>query len=257
MSDALPLPATVVSTSRGHRASSHHVMTPANHFPSRLPHLARTLVRKLVTPRNGQARFGQYLLELEDDGAGSERPLATGLEQFLYVLDGRVRLTRDDAADELTAGGHAYLPDDVAVSLNAVGGGARVLWIKRPYEPADGVARPGAVIGHRDQGTFGETSVPGLVRMELIDPTDAGFDFNVSLMRFAPGTIFRVNEIHDEEHGLYVTAGLGIQFLDGVFHEVAKDDFAYIAPYCPQYFYAVGWEHAEYLLYKDVFRDGF
>lgn len=257
MSDALPLPATVVSTSRGRLAASHHVMTPANHFPSRLPFLARTLVRKLVTPRNGTARFGQYLLELEDAGAGTERPLATGLEQFFYVLDGTVRLGHDGAGDDLAAGGFAYLPDDVGVTLNAVSDGARVLWIKRPYEAVAGLDRPGSVIGHRDDEPFGPTSVPGLTRLELLDPTVAGFDFNVSLMRFAPGTIFRVNEIHDEEHGLYVTAGLGIQFLDGTFHEVAQDDFAYIAPYCPQYFYAVGWEHAEYLLYKDVFRDGF
>ena len=33
-------------------------------------------------------------------------------------------------------------------------------------------------------------------------------------------------------------------------------DFIYMAPYCPQSFVA-GDEPAEYLLYKDVWRDGF
>ena len=34
-------------------------------------------------------------------------------------------------------------------------------------------------------------------------------------------------------------------------------DFIYMAPYCPQSFVATGDEPAEYLLYKDVYRDGF
>ncbi len=37
--------------------------------------------------------------------------------------------------------------------------------------------------------------------------------------------------------------------------EVQKDDFIYMAPYCPQFFYATGWEKSAYLLYKDVNRD--
>ena len=39
--------------------------------------------------------------------------------------------------------------------------------------------------------------------------------------------------------------------------EVERDDFIYMAPYCPQSFVASGTEPAEYLLYKDVYRDGF
>lgn len=257
MIDPQPLPSTVVSSSRGAWAPSHHLLTPANRFPARLPQLADTAVVKLVTPRNGRARFGQYLLLLERDGAGTTRPLPTGLEQFLYVLEGDVRVTIDGAGRALAAGAFAYLPDDAALELTAAGGPAQVLWLKRRYEPVPDVARPGVVLGHRDERPSGRTSVPGLTRKELLDPSDAGFDFNMSLMRFAPGTIFRVDEVHDEEHGLYVTEGLGIQVLDGRFHEVAKGDFAYIAPYCPQYFYAVGWEPTEYLLYKDVHRDGF
>jgi (S)-ureidoglycine aminohydrolase len=38
---------------------------------------------------------------------------------------------------------------------------------------------------------------------------------------------------------------------------VHAGDFIYMAPYCPQSFVASGTEPAEYLLYKDVYRDGF
>ena len=53
-----------------------------------------------------------------------------------------------------------------------------------------------------------------------------------------------------------MTAGGGRYHLDGSEHDVEAHDFIYMAPYCPQSFTA-GYEPAEYLLYKDVYRDGF
>jgi (S)-ureidoglycine aminohydrolase len=38
---------------------------------------------------------------------------------------------------------------------------------------------------------------------------------------------------------------------------VEEHDFIYMAPYCPQSFTADDESPAEYLLYKDVYRDGF
>jgi (S)-ureidoglycine aminohydrolase len=73
----------------------------------------------------------------------------------------------------------------------------------------------------------------------------------------APAVPEGARRIHDEEHGLYMTAGAGLYFLDGELFEVERDDFIYMAPYCPQGFTATGREPAEYLLYKDAWRDGF
>ena len=44
-------------------------------------------------------------------------------------------------------------------------------------------------------------------------------------------------------------------WLNGDYMEVQKDDFIYMAPWCPQFFYATGWDKSAYLLYKDVNRD--
>jgi (S)-ureidoglycine aminohydrolase len=79
----------------------------------------------------------------------------------------------------------------------------------------------------------------------------------MSLLAFDAGVGLDNIEVHDEEHGLYMTAGAGLYFLDGELFEVERDDFVYMAPYCPQGFTATGREPAEYLLYKDVWRDGF
>jgi (S)-ureidoglycine aminohydrolase len=100
-------------------------------------------------------------------------------------------------------------------------------------------------------------SMIGAGYRELLPTGDPAFDFNMSLLAFDAGVGLDNIEVHDEEHGLYMTAGAGLYFLDGELLEVERDDFIYMAPYCPQGFTATGREPAEYLLYKDVWRDGF
>jgi glyoxylate utilization-related uncharacterized protein len=52
-------------------------------------------------------------------------------------------------------------------------------------------------------------------------------------------------------------AGGGTYVLGDAEHEVRAEDFIYMAPYCPQGFTASADGPAEYLLYKDPWRDGF
>lgn len=237
---------------RGRRGPSWTLLTPSNQYVSQLANLQDARVVKLVTPRFGGCRIAQTLVELPA-GAGTSTPCNAAFEDAVYVLDGVVVL--GDGA-ELTAGGFAYLPIGDALAFRAQED-ARLLWIKRRYEALPGLAPPAAVSGHRADVAFAELPIPGLTRRELLDPHDPAFDFTLSLLRFEPGADLERVEIHDEEHGLWMTEGEGVYYLDGERHEVQKDDFVYMAPYCPQSFHATGRGPAEYLLYKDTWRDGF
>ena len=238
---------------RGRRGRGFTILTPANRYASRLPNLRDALMFKLATPRLAPARFGEVVLALEP-GGGTTHPFAADVEDFLYVLSGEVVL--DDGAD-MPAGSWAYLPPGVGFGVQAAGDGpAELLWLKRPYEAWPGLDAPERDFGHRDDEPWQDTGVPGFRRRELLDPADARHDFNMSLLAFDPGTGLDKIEIHDEEHGLYMTAGSGTYHLDGADFPVQRDDFIYMAPYCPQSFTA-GPEGGEYLLYKDVYRDGF
>jgi (S)-ureidoglycine aminohydrolase len=234
---------------RGRRGACWTLITPDNHYVSRLAVLERAEVVKLVTPRLGLARFGQYLVALEP-GGGTRAPLPAGEEHFLYVLEGGV-----DAGPRLEAGGFAYVPPDDPVSFLAPDG-AVLLWLKRAYEPAAGLATPASVSGSRGDEPFADTPTPGVRRRELLPVDEPGRDFAMSILQFDPGCGLPQVEIHDEEHGLWMTGGGGTYFLDGEDVEVAQDDFIYMAPYCPQSFRA-GPRGGEYLLYKDAWRDGF
>ena len=248
---------------RGFRGPSYTLLTPANHFVSRLPALPGASVIKLVTPRLAPSRLAQYLIAFGADPAwepGEATPVQwrvlAGYESFFFALDAGASLAWDGMAGfALRPRSYAYVPAAMPFTLSG-DPGARVLWIKRRYQPWPGLEEPVATSGSADAVVATETATPGLRRRELIDPRDARYDFNMSLMSFAPGVGLPQVEIHDEEHGLYMTAGDGIYTLERDEHAVERDDFIYMAPYCPQGF-ASGASGAEYLLYKDVHRDGF
>lgn len=245
-----------MKSSRGARRTSFTLVTPANHYPSRLPPFGDAPVVKLVTPRCAPARIGEYLLALPAGGA-TVAPIAAGFETFLYALDGAATVRVDGSELSLRAGAFAYIPATASFTLAAGDRPARLLLIKRRYESWPGLDAPGLLAGHRDDEPFADTPVAGFRRRELLPTDDPAFDFNMSLLSFDAGVGLDNIEVHDEEHGLYMTAGAGIYFLDGELFEVERDDFIYMAPNCPQGFTATGREPAEYLLYKDVWRDGF
>ena len=58
-------------------------------------------------------------------------------------------------------------------------------------------------------------------------------------------------EIHVMEHGLLMLEGGGIYRLGDCWYPVEAGDFIWMAPYCPQWFGAIGKKPAKYLIYKD------
>jgi (S)-ureidoglycine aminohydrolase len=233
-----------------------YLLTPAARAPSRLAEVGNdTTVCKFVTPRHAPARFAEYLVELEP-GGGTQWPVGGDFEHFVFVLDGTVKTLVDGLARTMTPGTFIYLPDDQALVLeNDSDALCRVLWIKRRYEPLPGFARPPAVFD--DSAGFTEEEHPfGLWRRELLPANDPRHDFTMSIMRFEPNGDLGVVEMHEEEHGLYMTAGGGTYLLEDAQLPVEREDFIYMAPYCPQGFLA-GPDGGEYLLYKDTMRDGF
>jgi len=247
------MPNDNVAGDRGTRGNAFTLLTADNRYVSRHPNLPGAKFYKLITPRLAPARFAEYLVVAPSAGvAWTTEP---GYEHFLFGRSGEAVLHSGDATHEFGHGGFAYLPADVRFSVEAHAD-AEVLWLKRKYEEWPELAAPATVFGRLDDVPATETAVPGLTRQELIDPTDGAFDFNISLMDFGPDVALSQIEIHDEEHGLYMTRGRGDYHLAGGQYPVQTDDFIYMAPYCPQGFRA-GPEGASYLLYKDVYRDGF
>ncbi|MGW0999252.1 (S)-ureidoglycine aminohydrolase [Streptomyces sp. NPDC002523] len=249
-----PVRADYVSANRGRVRSAYTLMCPDNLVENALPHLHGVIAKPLATPRSLPARFGEYLLEFEPGGR-SVRPLGAGFENFLYVLDGQVRVRTGDGSHKLEPGGFLFLPDGAEFDMDAVSA-VRVLWVKRRYERVPAVPDPDVVLGHVEEVTHIPDETIGGTYAPLL-PLDERFDMAMNVMRFDVGARFTMVEVHHQEHGLYMLEGQGLYYLGDDHVEVAADDFVYMAPYCPQYFYATGSTRASYLLYKDINRDGF
>ena len=243
---------------RGHSSLNYFVITPDNWVDNALPHFDAAIVRPLITPRARKANFAQYIFDLEPSG-GTSRHIGAGFEHFLYQLEGEVVVETRERVEKLAPGDFCFFPAGSVFGVKNTGSErTRTFWTKRRYEAADDLPSPEEIFGTQ---AAVPTIVPdppaAYVYQELIPSINRSHDMAMNILSCRPGGSLGLVEIHHQEHGLLMLSGRGIYYLAGEPHEVCKGDFIYMAPYCPQSFWATGEETASYLLYKDVNRDGF
>jgi (S)-ureidoglycine aminohydrolase len=223
-----------------------------------LPGWEKTRLWLIARPMSGFSEtFSQYVMEVEP-GGGSDAPDADEQAQHvLFVTDGLITLTIDGQGHELDAGGYAYIPAGAAWTVLAEGAGpARFHWLRKRYEDAPGIARPGAFV--TNEKTLKPIAMPGTngawATTRFVDPADLRHDMHVNIVTFQPGGSIPFEETHVMEHGLFVLEGKAVYKLNQDWVEVEAGDFMWLRAYCPQACYAAGPGPFRYLLYKDVNR---
>ena len=194
-----------------------------------------------VAPAVG-ARFTQYSAEFE--AGGSLGP--TSVQRFLYVLDGEVQID----GVSLGPGDYAYFPSDHAARVSAKAS-ARAAIIEKAYQPLPEVSAPACFTGRESEVTATPLLGDHALEVRALIPDHASFDFAVNTMTYLPGATLPMVELHVMEHGLLMLEGGGIYRLGEHWYPVAEGDFIWMAPYCPQWFGALGKTPAKYLIYKD------
>jgi (S)-ureidoglycine aminohydrolase len=84
---------------------------------------------------------------------------------------------------------------------------------------------------------------------------DPAFDMAVNIFTYQPGATLPFVETHIMEHGLMMLKGQGIYRLAEDYHPVQASDVIWMAPYCPQWFVAMGKTPASDIYYRDVNRE--
>lgn len=247
-------PPGVFAHSRTGNGALYAVMPPEGVLESRMPNFERTKICVLTSPHRG-SKFAQILLQMAEDG-GMQSPRLDRVQHFFYVVEGHAVLEMAGETYALTPGAFAYAPAGTSLRLrSAAGQTADVMWIQKPYEVVEGIAPPAAFIGHADQVEKVNKHTQGRTWQHLLPDSNLAFDFAVNILAFEPGNYFPMVETHVMEHGLYMLEGQGMYLLEKDWHECWAKDFIWMGPYCPQFFYATGWQTVSYLLYKDVNRD--
>ena len=235
--------------SLGHTRSAnrrdHLLHTPDTFVRTSLLGLAGGAAIVHISPAAGAA-FTQYTVELEP--GGTLAPADT--QRFVYVLSGEIDLAADSAFRSLAADGYAYLPVNSNFLITARTA-ARIVVIEKPYQLLEGTAVPAMLIGSEpDIASTALNGDPDLQVRALL-PDSPAFDFAVNTMTYQPGAALSQVEIHVMEHGLLMLEGGGIYRLGDAWYSVAAGDFIWMAPFCPQWFGALGKQPAKYLIYKD------
>jgi (S)-ureidoglycine aminohydrolase len=229
-------------TRSAHRAN-HFLQTPDTFVRAPLPGMAGATAIVHVSPAEG-AKFTQYTAEFES--AGSLGP--TAAQRFVYVIEGSLM-----AEGELGPGQFVYIPAGMRLPVQARTP-SRAVVIEKPLQRLADVAAPVMLKGDENAIESNPFMGDADLRVRMLLPSGPCFDFAMNTMTFQPGATLPMVEMHVMEHGLLMLSGGGIYRLGEDWYPVATGDFIWMAPYCPQWFGALGKTPAKYLLYKDANR---
>ncbi|HTB19529.1 MAG TPA: (S)-ureidoglycine aminohydrolase [Bryobacteraceae bacterium] len=227
-------------TRSAHQAN-HLLQTPDTFVRAPLPGMHKATAIVHAAPAMG-ARFTQYTAEFE--AGGSMAPAFA--QRFLYVLEGEVKI--DGAI--LAAGDYAYFPPEHASNVSAKSV-ARAAVIEKLYRPLPGISAPAFFTGRETNVAAAFLNGDNALEVRALMPDNPSFDFAVNTMTYLPGATLPQVEIHVMEHGLLMLAGGGIYRLGERWYPAVAGDFMWMAPFCPQWFGALGKTPAKYLIYKD------
>jgi len=192
------------------------------------------------------ARFVQYTAEFESGGELG----GTAAQRFIFVLEGQLRLELDSRQSEMEIHGYAYLPEGLPHRIVARSE-SRAAVIEKRYQPLASVESPRVLIASEDVVPSHALSDDPSLQVRCLLPDMMNFDFAVNTMMYQPGASLSMVEMHVMEHGLLMLEGGGIYRLGDSWYPVTAGDFIWMAPWCPQWFGAIGKVAAKYLIYKD------
>jgi (S)-ureidoglycine aminohydrolase len=232
---------------RSSRKLDHLLQTPNTFIRTPLPGATGVEFVVHAAPQLG-ACFTQMTAEFAANGSLGPAPA----QRFIYVLEGELELKAGGAEYILAPGGFAFLPQGTAHTVHAPGA-SRAAVIEKPYERIGGGDGTVAEIVVGDEGAISPVALMGdeALRVRSLMPDGDAYDFAVNTMTYDPGAALSMVEIHVMEHGLLMLEGGGIYRLGDAWYPVEAGDFIWMAPYCPQWFGALGKRPTKYLIYKD------
>jgi (S)-ureidoglycine aminohydrolase len=226
---------------RSANCADHLLQTPDTFVRIPLPGITNGMAVVHVGPARG-ARFLQYTAELQEEGLLAPAEA----QRFGYVLDGEVHC----GGRKLGPGGYAYCPPGAKIEW-CTGAPARIAVIEKPYQSLSDVAPPEFFTGKENSVNSEPLNGNPSLQVRSLLPSGNAFDMAVNTMTYQPGAALHMVEIHVMEHGLLMLEGGGIYRLGASWYPVTAGDFIWMAPYCPQWFGAIGDKPAKYLIYKD------
>jgi (S)-ureidoglycine aminohydrolase len=198
------------------------------------------------------AKVAQTLVTFQTGGAAEIA--ASDTQTFGYVMEGGALVSVGSKKRRLKAGGFFFCPAGAAWSLAVPKKGTQLTLFQKRYVALPGVRAPRPIVG--DQSRVKGTPFLGdpAANLQVLLPDEPAYDMAVNIFAYQPGGHLPFVEIHIMEHGLVMLSGGGVYRLEDAWYPVQAGDAIWMAPYCAQWFVAMGKVPARYLYYKDVNR---
>ena len=231
--------------------SNHAVISPDGYINSNVPGWTGCTVNVIINEDMG-AMLCQTFVTLKKEGRLTGK---TTLSQiFFYVIEGECSAAVSGENQVLTTGQFVYVPVMKEYRIECLNQDTRILTFHKSYEFLDGYEVPDTLFG--DAAVVEGPSYLGdpALRLQVLLPDHLSFDMAINIFTYDPGGHLPLVETHVMEHGLMYLRGQGIYMLDHQWYPIKKGDSIWMAPYCQQWFTAMGKEPAVYIYYKNVNR---
>ncbi|HEX9510954.1 MAG TPA: (S)-ureidoglycine aminohydrolase [Puia sp.] len=233
------------------KRGSHALISPDGYINSTVPGWTNCTVNVILNEQMG-AGLCQTIVTFQQGGMLSGRTVAS--QVFFYVVRGKCTALVSGESKTLSQGHFVYVPIGKEYRFDQIGEGTQVLSFHKVYEGLDEFPVPGTIFGDAGQVPGKEYLGDPALRLQVLLPEHFSFDMAVNIFTYDPGGHLPMVETHIMEHGLLYLQGQGIYMLDQQWYPVKKGDSIWMAPYCQQWFTAMGKEPAVYIYYKNVNR---
>ena len=246
---------SLLSTRSVYKKENFVILEPDGIVKNAIPGYENCDTTILGSPEMG-ASFADYISTVHPGGK-NESLGGSGIETFLYVINGSLKVKNADEDVTLTEGGYFFSPADKALCfLNDTDEDAFIYIYRRRYLPLEG-QEAHTVVGNSNEMEWNEYEGMHNCHSKDLLPagSDFGFDMNMHILKFQPGACHGYIETHIQEHGMYFLQGKGMYRLNDEWIPLQKGDYVFMDSYVPQACYGVGTEDFIYIYSKDCNRD--
>jgi (S)-ureidoglycine aminohydrolase len=230
---------------------NHAFIAPDGYINSRVPGWDNCTVNVIINEQMG-ARLCQTIITALDNC--SLRGATEASQIFFYIIDGSVQAKVGETQKALHKGQFVYVPVGQSYQFEGIQAGTQILTFHKVYESLEGHEVPPVMFGDAKDVPGPEYLGDPALRLQVLLPDDLRFDMAVNIFTYDSGGHLPMVETHIMEHGLLYLQGQGVYMLDHEWYPVKKGDSIWMAPYCQQWFTAMGKEPAVYIYYKNINR---
>lgn len=231
--------------------SNHAVISPDGYISSSVPGWTNCTVNVIINEDMG-ANLCQILITLHTHGKLSGKTKVSQI--FFYIVQGKCTARVSGETRVLTKGQFVYVPVAKEYYFENSEEGTQILTFHKVYEYLEGHNIPEILFGDAADAEAPSYLGDPALRLQVLLPDNHSFDMAVNIFTYDPGGHLPLVETHVMEHGLMYLQGQGIYMLDHHWYPIKKGDSIWMAPYCQQWFTAMGREPAVYIYYKNVNR---